>query len=79
MDADLGSPFEGLPRPIDVFRLGSGEAADSRSLYFLRDSSDRLEIAGRAVRKAGLDDIYVEPGQLFSNHHFFFDIHAGPW
>src|SRR4029450_9200452 len=76
VDAYFGRPFQGLPSPVDVFRTRPGKAADRRTLDLLRDTPDRFKIAGRTVREAGLDDIDAEPGQLFCDHDFFFNIHA---
>ena len=42
---------------VDVVGAGAGEAADDRPLDPLGDLGDRLEIAVRGDREAGLDDV----------------------
>ena len=75
MDADLGRALQGFPGAVDVLRARAGKATDRGALHFLRDAPHSLEIARRAVRKASLDDVHAEPGQLLGHHQLLVGIH----
>jgi hypothetical protein len=49
--------LDGLPRPVDVRRVGPGQAGDDRSLDLAGDALHGLEVTGRGDREAGLDDV----------------------
>ena len=49
---------------LDVGRLSPRQAGDHRALHLAGDRLDRLEVAGRGDREAGLDDVDPEPREL---------------
>ena len=54
-----------LDRPLRVAVAAAGERRDrDPALGLLGDPPDRLEVAGRGGREAGLDDVDLEPGEL---------------
>ena len=53
-----------LPRAIDVGGVGAGQAADDGPVDLAGDRLDRLEVAGRGDREAGLDDVDAEAREL---------------
>ena len=54
-----------LDRPLRVAVLAAGERRDrDPAAGLLGDPADRLEVAGRGGREAGLDDVDLEAGQL---------------
>ena len=54
-----------LDRPLRVAVAAAGERGDrDPALRLLGDPPDRLEVAGRGGREAGLDDVDLEPGEL---------------
>ena len=55
------------PGGVDVGLVGAGEAADHRALDPAGDRLDRLEVAGRGDREAGLDHVDPEPGELLGD------------
>ncbi len=71
MDAAFGSGLERLRRPFDVGFRGARERADGRPLHLARDAADRLEVAGAGNRKARLDDIDAQAGQLLGDLDLF--------
>ena len=56
---------DGLDGPLRVAVLAARERRDGDpALRLLRDPPDRLEVAGRRGREAGLDDVHLEPREL---------------
>jgi hypothetical protein len=55
------------PSGVDVGLVGAGEAADHRALDAARDRLDRLEVAGRGDREAGLDHVDAQPRELLGD------------
>src|SRR3954452_18892954 len=67
MDAWLRRVLHCRPAGINVFAPGACQAADERAVLgadLLGDIANRLPVAGRRRREAGLDDIDLEPRQL---------------
>ena len=79
MNADLRGPLQCLPGSIDILRARPRQAANRRSLDFLRDPPHRFKIPRRAIGKSCLDDIDPQSCQLLRHHDFLFHIHAGAW
>ena len=57
----------GLPCTIDVGAVGTSQAADDGALDFSGDLLDRVEVARRGDREAGLDDVDAEARQLLGD------------
>ena len=55
------------PGGVDVGLVGAGQAADHRALDVAGDRLDRLEVAGRGDREAGLDHVDAQPRQLLGD------------
>ena len=59
----FGDP-DRLDGPLRVAVAAAGERGDGDALRLAGDPLDRLEVAGRGGREAGLDDVDVEAGEL---------------
>ena len=59
----LGDP-DRLHGPLRVAVAAAREGGDGDALRLAGDPVDRLEVAGRGGREAGLDDVDVEPDEL---------------
>ena len=57
------------PGGVDVGLVGAGQAADRRALDPAGDRLDRLEVAGRGDREAGLDHVDAQTRQLLGDLH----------
>ena len=57
LEAALEPDLEGLGAAVDVLRIGARQAGDHGVLGAPGDFADRLEVAFRGDRKAGLDDV----------------------
>ena len=55
------------PGGVDVGLVGAGQAADHRALDLAGDRLDRLEVAGRGDREAGLDHVDAQPRELLGD------------
>ncbi len=55
------------PGGVDVGLVGAGQAADHRALDVAGDRLDRLEVAGRGDREAGLDHVDPQARQLLGD------------
>ena len=49
---------------LDVGRLSARQAGDHGAVHLAGDRLDRLEVAGRGDREAGLDDVDAQPREL---------------
>ena len=78
LDVDVGGRDEGVdarargvldrsPGGVDVGLVGAGQAADHRALDAAGDRLDRLEVAGRGDREAGLDHVDAQAGELLGD------------
>jgi len=67
-----------LPSPVDVGLPAAGQAANARPFHRLGDFADRLEVAGRGDREAGLDHVDPQVGEGLGNLHLLAQIHACP-
>ena len=89
LDVDVGGRDEGVdtrpggiadrpPGGVDVGLVGAGEAADHRALDLAGDLLDRLEVAGRGDREAGLDHVDAEAGELLGDLHLLGGVQGYP-
>jgi hypothetical protein len=79
VDARALRVLDRVPGRIDVLHRGAGEAADDRAVYLARDRLDRLEVAGRGDREAGLDDVGAETGELVRDLDLLVAVERDPW
>ncbi len=68
--------FQGFPSAIDVGVVAAGQAADRGAADVGGDFANRLEIAGRGDRKAGLDDVDAQIDQRLGDLHLLGQVHA---
>ena len=66
-----------LHGPLRVAVLAAGERGDGDALRLLGDPADRLEVAGRGGREAGLDDVHLEARELPGDLELLGDGEAG--
>ena len=67
-----------VPGGVDVGLVGAREAADHRALDAAGDRLDRLEVAGRGDREAGLDHVDAEPRQLLGDLDLLLGVERDP-
>ena len=76
VDARLCGVLEGLPGAVDVAVVAAGQAADGRAGDLGGDRADRLEVAGRGDREAGLDDVDAQVDQGLGDLQLLGEVHA---
>ncbi len=59
------------PGPVDVLGIAPGETGDHRALDLPGDGLDRLPVAARGHREAGLDDVDAEIGKRAGDPQLF--------
>ena len=64
VDARALGVLDRVPGGVDVLHARARQAADDRALDLAGDRLDRLEVAGRGDREAGLDDVDAEAREL---------------
>ena len=64
MDARSLGVLDGFPALVDVGGDGAGQTGDDRSFDLAGDALDRREVVRTGGRKAGLDHVDAEAGQL---------------
>ncbi len=67
VDPGLGRRLDGFPDLVDVAWMGAGQTGDRRTVLgsdLGGDLAHGFEIVGTGRRKAGLDDIDAETGEL---------------
>ena len=63
-----GAPRRAPPRrALDVGGVGARQAGDDRAVHLAGDRADRLEVARRGDREAGLDHVDAEPRELLGD------------
>ena len=75
MDAGSDGMLHRFPGTLDIGIGGARQACDGRALALPGDLGNRLEIAGRGDREAGLDDVDAHRLQLGGNLQFFLEVH----
>jgi hypothetical protein len=79
VDARPGRALERLARPVDVLVLRAAEGGDRRAAaHGLGHLANRLEVVVGGDRKAGLDHVDAELGQLFGEGDLLGDVHREP-
>ena len=66
------------PGRVDVGLVGAREAADHRPLDRARDRLDRLEVARRGDREAGLDHVDAEARELLGDLDLLLRVERDP-
>ena len=75
VDARARGVFDALPGRVDVQFVGARQAGDHGPTYAASDLLDGFEVAGRRDRKARLDDVHAERGELLGQFELFAGIH----
>ena len=76
VDPGVRGVLQRFPRAVDVFVVAAGQAADRRAADRAGDLADRLEIAGRSDREAGLDHVDAQVDQRLGDLELLLEIHA---
>ena len=77
MDARLGGVAHGGAGAVDVGGIAARQAADGRPLDLAGNGLDRLEVAGRGDREAGLDHVHAQLFQGVRHLELLGQVHAG--
>ncbi len=74
MDARATRLAQGLGAAVDVFFRGARQAGDGAVFDAPSDLKDAFEIAGAGDRKARLDHVDAQPGELLCDLELFLPV-----
>ncbi len=77
MDAAALGELHGFGAAVDIGRMGARQAGDDRILGAAGDLADRLEVAFRGDREAGLDDVDAHVVQHLGDLELLLEGHGG--
>ena len=71
-----GASLQRFPRAVDVLFVAARQAANRRAADRAGDFADRLEVARRSDRKAGLDHVDAQIHERLRDLQLLLEIHA---